>query len=567
MEKRNQTLSGIETRVFDLVIIGAGIVGAGIALDAASRGLSVLILDKGDFASGTSGKTTKLIHGGLRYVEQYEFALCRELCNERSLLSHLAPHQVKDQSFIMPLMADSFTFNLKANIGLTIYDLIASNWSHRHRKIKAKEVFEAAPVITSNSVVSGLRFYDCICDDTRFVLEVIKAANRFNAVALNYMEVMDCKNEDGNISKITVKDRCKSQLYNIQAYSVINASGVWSDQNLKNMDPAWENHVIPAKGTHIVLPQSAIDVNVALLLPSSDGRFVFVIPWQRSIIVGTTDISYDGPLDNPKGTAAEIEFLINEVNRYFENKKIALTDIRAVWSGLRPLVDDVKKSNSNSDTKSVSRKHIIIDSPNDTITVIGGKLTNYRIIASEVIDYLLKKKNILRPKIEKSVTHNIMLGGFTDKTDFLNSSASISARARKLGIEPATIEHLLSSYGKEAHNILDLIEAQSEFNKRICPDFPPIYAEIPYNIKNEMAISLQDIMYRRNRLAMVNQIQSYEAATNVARLMQNLIGWDDNRYKHEIAAFQNSLEENMEAVIANFPNLIHENDLNNEEKV
>ncbi len=555
MDKRNTVLGEIETKTFDLVVIGAGIVGSGIALDASSRGLSVLLLDKGDFGSGTSSKTTKLIHGGLRYVEQLEFKLCHELCQERQTLSSLAGNMVKDQSFILPLLRNNFLFNLKASLGLTLYDIIAGKWSSRHRTINAKEVFEAAPAIASSTIWGGLRFYDCISDDTRLVLGVIKTAIKYGATAINYMEVIDVKPSGDNQSCLTVKDRCKSQQYNVLATSVVNASGVWSDITLRNIDANWSNHVLPAKGTHIVIPQSALDVNVALLLPSSDGRFVFVLPWQRSIIVGTTDTTYDGNIDNPVGTADEIEFLLNEVNRYIENKKIGLTDIKAVWSGLRPLVDTVKDNKNNSLTKSVSRKHIIFDSPNDTITVVGGKLTNYRIIASEVVDYLLKKKPQLKPKHLLSITKEIMLGGFNDKADYLSSSAIISARGRKLGLDPATIDHLLSSYGKEANNILDLIETQPEFNKRICPDFPPIFAEIPYNIKNEMAISLQDIMYRRNRLAMVNQVQSYEAASNVARLMQNIIGWDDNRYNLEILAFQQSLTENMQAVINNIPNL------------
>ncbi|HEY9678587.1 MAG TPA: glycerol-3-phosphate dehydrogenase/oxidase [Drouetiella sp.] len=526
-----------------MVVIGGGIVGAGIAQDAATRGLSVLVLEKEDFASGTSSKTTKLIHGGLRYLEQFHFHLTRELCQERALLENLAPHMVRDFSFILPLTKRDPLFGLKAQLGLTLYDLLAWNVtnSHRHQKIDQKETLEAAPSLSAKVVTGGLRFHDCITDDSRLVLEVLKSAVAEGANVLNYMEVTGFQLDNNKVNAVECHDRYSGKDYVIRCKSCVNAAGVWSDQLLKKMDDTWRPTVSPAKGVHIMVPNSAFETNTALFLPTVDHRYVFVVPWQRALMIGTTDTGYTGDIDNPLPVQDEIDYLLDVVNRYSEPNRLNRSDVIASWAGLRPLVGGANADSSS--TGNISREHLIFEGPGGMVGLIGGKLTNYRLMATEVVNKVLEKTPLGTGK--HPTTKRIMLGGWHDKNDFLAQTAGIASRARRLSIEPATLDHLIASYGKDANQIVDIVENRPNLNSRICPDFPNIMAEIPYCVENEMAVSLEDLLFRRMRLALVHQPQTLEAAPKVAQLMQLTLGWDDERTNLELNSLEKSLNEHL----------------------
>nr|HNH74535.1 FAD-dependent oxidoreductase [Candidatus Obscuribacter sp.] len=316
MQKRSQVLKEIETGEFDLLIIGGGVVGVGVAQDAASRGLSVLLVEKADFASGNSSRTTKLIdvhvHGGLRLLNPFQFQLrsTRELCQERSLLQQLAPHMVRDFSFLLPISRGKTFFGLKAEVGLSLYDLLSINARgvRRHERLSRKAALRAAPSLSEQVVQAALRFHDCITDDARIVMEVLKSAVSLGALAINYLEAKEFEIEDGKIKSVRCQDRISGNTISVRCKACINASGVWSDKLLKQIDPNWQERVAPAKGTHIMLPLSAFETNTALFLPTRDGRYVFVVPWQKALMVGTTDNHYDGPLDNPQPTEEEINY-------------------------------------------------------------------------------------------------------------------------------------------------------------------------------------------------------------------------------------------------------------------
>lgn len=564
MKNRSQVLEIASEREFDLVIIGGGIVGAGVAQDAASRGLSVLLLEKGDFASGTSSRTTKLIHGGLRYLEQLQFRLTRELCQERGLLETLAPHMVRDFSFMLPITTGKRFFGLKADIGLTLYDLLSINARgvRTHERLNRKETMSLAPSLNVSLVSGGLRFHDCITDDSRVVMEVIKSACEFGALAVNYLEAVNFKTKDGRIEAIVCRDRFNGQELVVRSRACINATGVWSDILLKQLDPTWGNKVQPAKGTHIMLPLSCFETNTALFLPTNDGRYVFVVPWQKALMVGTTDIGYEGPLDNPVATTEEVDYLLGILNSYRKNGsknspdgQLTRSDVIATWAGLRPLVggehdggsnnqDSGKDTTDSEKTATISREHLLFEGPFGVIGLIGGKLTNYRMLAIHVVDTALKQLVNQDSKyngFNHSKTDKIMLGGWSDKTDFLNTTAQISAQARKLSLDPATIDHLIATYGKDALKVIEIVEQTPALSERICPDFPPIMAEVPYALNNEMAISLEDILSRRIRLGFVHQGQCLEAAPKVALLIQNLSYWDSQRAAVELNQFEKSL--------------------------
>jgi len=553
MLSRSEALAAIKETEFDIVIIGGGIVGAGIAQDAASRGLKTVVVEKDDFSSGTSSKTTKLIHGGLRYLEQFHFRLTRELCHERALLEQLAPHLVKDFSFILPIVEKDWLFAMKARAGLTLYDILAGQLASvkRHEKLNRQVVLETAPSLSPELIRGGLKFHDCITDDSRLVIEVLKSAAEMGAVCVNYLKATGIRLDNGLVSAVECHDRYSGSDVTLRTRSCVNAAGVWSDQVARMTDSSWKSHVVPAKGVHIMVPQSAFETTSALFLPTRDHRYVFVVPWQKALMIGTTDTSFKGDVDNALPEPEEVDYLLGVVNEYAGRSVLAREHVIAAWAGLRPLVGASDSSmlkdasgNEESTTSTLSREHHLFDGPANMVGLIGGKLTNYRILAGHVVDRILTSipgGNTAG----QSETGTTMLGGWGSKQGYLTTSAEISARARKLGIEPATLDHLIASYGACALEILDSVERDSYLNKRICPDFPPIMAEVVYVVKSEMAVSLEDILFRRIRLGLVHQEQTLEAAEKVARLVQGITGWDDQRTQMELEAVRRTLKGHM----------------------
>lgn len=546
MKTRNDSIEAALSTRFDLVIVGGGIAGAGIAQNAASRGLSVCLLEKDDFASGTSSKTTKLIHGGLRYLEQLRVKLTAQLCKERALLERLAPHMVRDFSFILPLTKQHAFLNFKAGLGLTLYDLVA--WSaltkHNHRRIGKKETFAKAPALDRNLVDGGLEFHDCITDDARIVLSVIKSACDAGAVALNYCQTSGIDYDRGSgVYTIGVRDRYNGRDISICARAIVNATGVWSDEVCKLVDGKWRDRITPSKGTHIIVPPSVFETNTALFLPTGDDRYVFVVPWHRALMIGTTDERYTGDIDSPVPTTEEIDYLLRVVNSYTTTQKLQRSQVIASFAGLRPLVrfDD---ENSN-DTSSMSREHLIWEMENGMVAVAGGKLTSYRLMAEEVIQKVLPR---LGRSVAPSKTETMMLGGWESKDDYLTRSAAISMSARKQSLDPATIEHLLSNYGADAQLVVDIVERNSAYAERICPDFPAIMAEVPFCVTFESAVSLQDLLFRRLRLGVLHHRQCLDAAPKVGELMKALLSWDDRRYDAELSAVRSLIGEHMAAL-------------------
>lgn len=555
MKTRVDTLKMAREHVFDLVVVGGGIVGAGVAQNAASRGLSVLLLEKGDFASGTSSRTTKLIHGGLRYLEQFQFRLTRELCHERGLLEQLAPHMIKDFSFILPIRSKKKLFGWKATVGLTIYDLLSLKASgvRKHQHLSLAETGRAAPSLDATQLSSSLRFHDCITDDSRVVMAVIKSACSLGAHAINYFEAIGFQIAEGDsrVEAVRCRDALSGEEIVVGCRSCVNATGVWSDQLLSQVDPAWRQRVKPAKGTHIMLPLASFETSTALFLPTEDGRYVFVVPWQKALMVGTTDISYDGPLDNPVATVEEIDYLLGVLNSYRNNSgngglsmPLSRADVVASWAGLRPLVGAVDDDGKSGQTANISREHLLFEGPGGIIGLIGGKLTNYRMLSSHVVDMALTQLTKIERSygaLPKSNTNHLMLGGWLDHADFLATTAAVSARGQALGLEPITVEHLVATYGKDALAIVDIVEFNHELAERINPDFPAILAEVPFCLDHEMANSLDDILSRRIRLGFVNQQQCLQAAPKVAELICTLGHWDVKRSALEVDQFQRGL--------------------------
>ena len=330
MKSRQRIIELASVREYDLVVIGGGIVGAGIAQDAASRGLSVMLVEKDDFASHTSSKTTKLIHGGLRYLESGQLKLSYELSQERELLEQLAPHLVKDISFVLPLVSGETLFSWKASIGLSIYDMLSFNFSHgaqRHERLNPREVLESAPALSAANITGGLRFHDAVTDDARLVLSVLKSAVNEGAHVINYMEAVSLKIESNLVRGVECRDRLEGNVIEVRCKTCVNAAGIFSDQILRMLKDTWQSQVVPAKGIHIVLPLSAFPTNTGLCLPSAPGRYVFVLPWQRALLIGTTDDIYKGDLDRPLPNSDEIDYLLKVINQYTDKGNLNRSDI------------------------------------------------------------------------------------------------------------------------------------------------------------------------------------------------------------------------------------------------
>lgn len=550
MRDRAESLQAARANKFDLVIIGGGITGAGVAQNAAARGLSVLVIEKSDFGSGTSSKTTKLIHGGLRYLEQFHFNLTRQLCEERERLKRLAPHLVKDFSFVLPFTKDNTFFNIKAAAGLTLYDLLtmSAGRGQSHAYLSAQKLASASPALSQSRVAGGMKFHDAITDDTRMVLTVLKAACHKGAVAINYVEARGFEQENERISAVRCHDRFSGEEFIVPCKICVNATGVWSDTVSNKLERQEKKRITPSKGTHIIVPASSFETNCALFLPTKDHRFVFVVPWQHAMMIGTTDILYKGDIDHPRASNDEISYLLSVVNGYTD-RKLSTDDVRGTFAGLRPLVNLSGEDDSN--TSGMSREHEIFLSTGRLINIAGGKLTSYRLMAEELMNRLVALNGL---NTRAAATDVQMLGGWKSKDDFLAQSSAIETKAKKLSIDPATIEHLISNFGSEAKEVVDLVEKQPSLNERICSDFPPIYAEVAYSVVNEMAVSLQDMLLRRTRLGLLNQKQCMQAAPRVAEMMAKILDWDERRKLAELAAFEAYLaleDEESAAGVAN----------------
>ncbi len=355
----------------DVLVVGAGATGAGVALDAASRGLSVVAIDRGDLASGTSSKSSKLIHGGLRYLETYDVGLVYEGVSERELLQRLAPHLVRPMEFIYPVFPDTARVRV-LGLGLTTYDVLAG-WRNvrRHARVTADEAVAKAPALAGTGLLRGYLYGDCATDDARLVLANVVAARRFGAVALTYTEACGLLvGPDGRVAGATVRDRLTGETYNLRARHVVNATGVWVDTLLGFEDPSRPGPVVqPSKGVHLVVPHSLVPLTgAAVLMPSrqGDGRSMFAIPWGRQTILGTTDTAYDGPLDAVSVEAADVEYVLAAANALFHGS-LSADDVVGAWAGCRPLL-----RGSSDDMGDLSRRHALSEGPTGLLTITGG---------------------------------------------------------------------------------------------------------------------------------------------------------------------------------------------------
>ncbi len=521
LDTRAAAIERMGRDTFDVAIIGGGITGAGIALDAVSRGLSVALIEKSDFASGTSSRSSKLIHGGLRYLEHLEFSLVREALHERATLTRLAPHLSEPLAFLVPLYKAGIpsplgNSRLKLSVGLWLYDLLAGRENiGRHRWVSREEALRLAPRLESKGLRGGFVYYDCLTNDSRLVIEVIKVAAQRGAAIANYAAARGLIKEGPRVSGIDLEDRLTGKTVALRAGVVVNAAGVWSDDVSRLDNAGAPRRLRPSKGIHVVMPSEKFDNQMAVLIPSlGENRFLFVIPWCGRTVIGTTDSDYSGELDEPAAEETEVARVVQSASDSFPAAAISDDDVISTFAGLRPLV-----SANGESTAEVSRKEEIFESKSGLITIIGGKLTTYRHMAERVVDLAVKRGGPVRP----SGTSQIPLAGGERLAGSIEAQASSAAAEFEAPLE--LVRHLIRSYGGNFRVILEIAGESAEFKERLIEGLPHIAAEVVYAARYEMTATAADFLVRRTRIALLARDHGVSCVGRVAELMAAVLGF------------------------------------------
>lgn len=521
---RTANLDRMRREVFDLAVIGGGITGAGVALDAASRGLTVALIETRDFASGTSSRSSKLIHGGLRYLEQLHFGLVRESLHERAVLSRTAPHLSRPLEFLVPIYSASERSPLGANrlklaAGLWLYDLLAGRRNiGRHRWLSREDALAKAPTLEPRGLRGAFVYYDCLTDDARLVIEVIKTAAAHGAVVANYVGARGFRADDDGASKVEVEDMRDGGVFELRARAVVNATGVWADQVSRLARANLQTRLRPSKGIHIVVPSERLG-KTAVLIPSlGEGRFMFAIPWQGRTVIGTTDTDYDGSLDDPRAEAGEIDRVVRSAAHAFPGAGLSTGDVISSFAGLRPLIAADGRS-----TKELSRKEEIFEDASGLITITGGKLTTWRKMAERVVDLVAQRVEAIDGvRRSAAVTEKIELAGGALQGDPRDSARRA---ATEFGVDLAAVEHLMEAYGGEYRKVLELTSEAEELKLALIDGLPHIAAEVVYAARYEMATAVEDFLSRRTRIALLARDHGRSCAMRVAALLGRELDW------------------------------------------
>jgi glycerol-3-phosphate dehydrogenase len=516
----------------DVLVIGGGITGAGIARDAALRGFRTALVDKGDFGAATSSHSSRLIHGGIRYLEQGDFRLVFEASRERRILLRIAPHLVRPLAFLFPVYRGARVPAWKLRAGMWLYDALAAFRNVKaHRWLGPKQVRRIEPALKDRGLVGAALYYDAQTDDARLVLATVRSAAQAGALVANYAEVTSLLKPDGRVRGAAVRDVLSGEAYLVRALVVVNAGGPWVDALRRLDDPASPPLLRLTKGAHVAVPRRRIGHERAVTLFSQiDGRVMFVLPWGDLSYVGTTDTDADTSPDAVRVTAEDATYLLRSANAAFPEAHLAPTDIVSAWAGLRPLL----RPDRNAAPSDVSREHRVVESAQGLVTVAGGKLTTSRVMARDVTDRVAARLHELdgRPVARRPPTDRMPLpGGEAAELDVLVEGV----RAR--GASDATARHLVASYGSEAAAVVNLVDRDRTLGEPLLPGRPEIWAEVVHAVEREMALRVQDVLIRRLHAFYEYPEQATALVTPVARRMKKLLGWDDVREAEELVDY------------------------------
>jgi glycerol-3-phosphate dehydrogenase len=544
MLARDRAVDTLAAERFDLVVIGGGITGAGVALDAAARGFSVALIERADYASGTSSRSSKLVHGGLRYLQNFDLGLVREALLERQLLVKLAPHLVRPLQLVVPAF-DGARPDRLVGLGLNMYDVMAaprlralrggrrhdadangeSDWSpERHRVISGDEVVRLLPALEPREPTGGYLFYDCQTDDARLVLTVLAEAERFGAICANRVEVMELFEEGERTAGVKVKDAVTGAEFVVHADNVINATGVWADRIRPDElhSEAEVPTIRPSRGTHITLAHDELPLVAGAIVPAGEGRTIFALPWLGRSLIGTTDNNYEGQLDHVQPSQEDVGYLLEAVNEFF-GSSLGAGDVTGAYAGVRPLIStgDTRKS------VDISRKAELYETSSGLITITGGKLTTFRRMAKMAVDRLVERDGRQAP----CRTQEIPLGQPIEPGTLpVVEGVSDDSRAA-----------LAARYGHLAERVLATAAERGELAQPIVEGLPDLLAEAPYAARSEQAQSVADVLLRRTRLGLLAARELCEpdgaAARRVAQALAPELHWDEQRIEDEVGRF------------------------------
>ncbi len=532
-------IQSLKDSAYDLIIIGGGITGAGIALDATSRGLKTLLLEKNDFASGTSSKSTKLIHGGLRYLKQFEIALVREVGLERAVVHGVAPHLVKAEKMLLPLIKDGTYGKILTSLGLMVYDVLAGVEKVDQRKmLTKKETLELEPLLKEDVLDGGGIYAEYRTDDARLTIEILKTAASKGADILNYAKATDFVYDDFNkVCGVCWKDQLSGLAYESRSNYVINATGPWVDKVRSKDEEVKGKHLRPTMGIHIVLPREKLPIKHAVYFDEPEGRMLFAIPRDRTTYVGTTDTNYEGDLDDLMVRKEDIQYLINGANHIFPKASLKIQDVESTWVGLRPLIEEEGKSASE-----VSRKDEIFESDSGLLSIAGGKLTGYRKMAERIVNRIAKKEEEKGNKLIPCETHKIVLSGgpFTDAKEVVQYTEQIRNKLAPYAMGEMA-NYLVSNYGKQVDKILEnFIEMKGQEPER--SEINLGLAELNFALKHEFTFTLLDFFERRTGRLYFNIDSIDRLKEPIAARMASYHGWSQKTLDLELAKLENAIK-------------------------
>lgn len=526
-------------RELDVLVVGGGVVGAGTVLDAATRGLSTGIVEARDWASGTSSRSSKLIHGGLRYLEMLDFALVREALKERGLLlERLAPHLVKPVPFLYPLQHKGWE-RLYAGSGVALYDAMSISSGHGrglpvHRHLSRKHARRVAPCLRKDALTGALQYYDAQMDDARYVATLVRTASSYGALAANQAKVVDFLREGERVVGARVRDLELGGEYEVRAKQVVNATGVWTDDTQAMISERGQFHVTASKGIHLVVPRDRINSSTGLIL-RTEKSVLFVIPWGRHWIVGTTDTAWDLDKAHPAASSADIDYLLEHVNSVLSTP-LTRDDVEGVYAGLRPLL-----AGESDATSKLSREHTVAHPVPGLVVIAGGKYTTYRVMAKDAVDEAVRA---LDHRVAECCTEQVPLAGAEGYHALWNSRARIAAR---IGLHVVRVEHLLGRYGSLTEEVLELIAEDPELGKPLPAADDYLKAEVVYACTHEGARHLEDVLTRRTRISIETFDRGTRSAQECAELMARVLGWDKERVEREVEHYEKRVEAERES--------------------
>ncbi|HEX6936094.1 MAG TPA: glycerol-3-phosphate dehydrogenase/oxidase [Actinomycetes bacterium] len=525
-QERQAALDAAARQELDVVVVGGGVVGAGAALDAVTRGLSVAMFEARDWASGTSSRSSKLIHGGLRYLEMLDFGLVREALRERGLLTQrLAPHLVRPVPFLYPLKHRGWE-RLYAGSGVLLYDTmgVSSGTSRglpRHRHLTRRGALRACPSLRRDALVGAIQYYDAQVDDARHTMTVVRTAQAYGALCANRARVIGFLREGERVTGVEVRDLESGATLEVRAKQVVNATGVWTDDTQKMVGERGQFHVRASKGIHLVVPRDRIQSSTGLIL-RTETSVLFVIPWGRHWIIGTTDTDWNLGKAHPAASSSDIDYLLSHVNEVLVTP-LTREDVEGVYAGLRPLL-----SGESEVTSKLSREHTVAHPAPGLVVVAGGKYTTYRVMAEDAIDAV---SHGLDDKVPASCTDRVPLAGAEGYPALWNSRARLAAQH---GLHVARVEHLLQRYGSLVHEVLALVDDDRSLGEPLEGAEDYLRAEVVYAASHEGARHLDDVLTRRTRVSIETFDRGVSTAPVAAELVAGVLGWSREQVAKEV---------------------------------